>query len=195
MDRTADHEIEGMFLRRWSPRAMSGDAVSDEILMQLFEAARWAPSSGNGQPWRFVYARVGTDFFARFQDLLAEGNKSWCARAGALVVVISKNFSDSGRPSPTHSYDTGAAWMSLALQGSALGLVVHGMAGFDYERARVELGVPEGYSVEAMFAVGYPGRIEELTELERAREVPSGRRKVGELVFEGTFGRGKDGIP
>lgn len=188
MDRIADHEIEGMFLRRWSPRAMSGDAVGDETLMQLFEAARWAPSSANGQPWRFVYARGGTQFFARFHDLLADGNKSWCARAGALVVVLSKKIFDNGRPSPTHSFDTGAAWMSLALEGLALGLVVHGMAGFDYERARVELGVPEEYAVEAMFAVGYPGRIDDLTDVEREREVPSGRRPVSESVFEGTFG-------
>ena len=78
--------------------------------------------------------------------------------------------------------------MSLALEGSALGLVVHGMAGFDYERARAELGVPEEYAVEAMFAVGYPGRIDDLTDVERGREVPSGRRPVGESVFEGTFG-------
>ena len=166
---------------------MSGDALSYEVLMQLFEAARWAPSSSNGQPWRFVYARAGTDVFARFHDLLAEGNKSWCARAGALVVVISKKVFDNGRPSPTHSYDTGAAWMSLALEGSALGLVVHGMAGFDYERARVELRVPQEYAVEAMFAVGYPGRIDALTDVERLREVPSGRRPVGESVFEGTL--------
>lgn len=150
--------------------------------MQLFEAARWAPSSANGQPWRFVYARGGTGFFARFHNLLAEGNKTWCARAGALVVVISKKVFDNGRPSPTHSYDTGAAWMSLALEGVALGLVVHGMAGFDYERARVELGVPEEY------AVGFPGRIGDLTDRERVREVPSGRRLVSESVFEGTFG-------
>lgn len=195
MDRIADHEIEGMFLKRWSPRAMSGDPLSYQVLMQLFEAARWAPSSANGQPWRFVYARGGTDAFARFHDLLAEGNKSWCARAGALVVVISKTIFANGRPSPTHSYDTGAAWMSLALEASALGLVAHGMAGFDYDRARAELGVPAEYAVEAMLAVGHPGRLDELSDRERLLEVPSGRRPVGESVFEGTFGHSEDRIP
>jgi len=167
---------------------MSGDTVRDEILMQLFEAARWAPSSANGQPWRFIYARSGTPFFARFHDLLAEGNKSWCVRAGALVVVLSKKIFDNGRPSPTHSFDTGASWMSLALEGLALGLVVHGMAGFDSERARLELSVPEEYALEAMVAVGYPGRLEDLTDRERVREVPSGRRPLSESVFEGSFG-------
>ncbi|MEP6538081.1 MAG: nitroreductase family protein, partial [Bryobacteraceae bacterium] len=146
------------------------------------------PSSANGQPWRFIYARRGTPFFATFYDFLAEGNKSWCVRAGALVVVLSKKIFDNGRPSPTHSYDTGAAWMSLALEGVALGLVIHGMAGFDYERARLELGVPVEYAVEAMISIGYPGRVEDLTDRERVREVQSGRRPVNESVFEGSFG-------
>jgi nitroreductase len=187
MARRADHEIEEIFLRRWSPRAMSGQAVSEEALMQLFEAARWAPSSANAQPWRFVYARIGTEFFARFFDLLVEGNKSWCGRAGVLVVVLSKNVLDSGRPTRTHSFDAGAAWMSLALQGSALGLVVHGMAGFDYDRARAEIGVPEEYDVEAMIAIGHPGKPEELAEKDRVREAPSGRRPVRDFVMEGKF--------
>ena len=155
--------------------------------MRLFEAARWAPSSANAQPWRFVYAQAGTEFFPQFFDLLSAGNKSWCERAGALAVVLSKKTFDNGRHSPTHSYDAGAAWMSLALQGSALGLVVHGMAGFDYERARLELKVPEGYSVEAMFAVGYAGKMEDLPEKDRVREAPGGRRPVSESVFAGRF--------
>src|SRR6185436_18855688 len=129
MQRTADYPIEPMFLERWSPRAMNGEAVSPEHLMQLFEAARWAPSSANAQPWRFLYARAGTPFFPSLFDLLVEGNRSCCVRAGALVVVIAKKVFDNGRPSVTHAYDAGAAWMSLALQGSAMGLVVHGMAG------------------------------------------------------------------
>src|SRR5438309_2540679 len=86
MERIADHEIDPLFLRRWSPRAMDGRPLSHVDLMTLFEAARWAPSSGNAQPWRFVYARAGTPYFDKFFDLLVEGNKPWCARAGALVV-------------------------------------------------------------------------------------------------------------
>src|SRR6266849_1452382 len=140
MERIADHDIDPLFLRRWSPRAMDGEAVSEADLMRLFEAARWAPSSANGQSWRFVYARAGTRHFERLFGLLVDANKVWCVRAGALVVVLSKATFDNGRASRTHSYDTGAAWMSLALPASLLGLVAHGMEGFDYDRAKAELG-------------------------------------------------------
>ncbi len=166
---------------------MTGQPVSTADLMRLFEAARWAPSSGNFQPWRFVYARAGTPHFDRLFGLLSEGNRTWCAHAGALIVVLSKTAFDDGRSARTHSFDTGAAWMSLALQGSKMDLAVHGMAGFDRDRARAELGVPEGFDVEAMIAVGHHGRLENLDEKNRAREAPSGRRPVSESVFEGRF--------
>jgi len=166
---------------------MNGEPLSEAELIRLFEAARWAPSCANAQPWRFVYARAGTPHFERFFALLAEGNRPWCARAGALMVVLAKTTFDNGGRIPTYSYDAGAAWMSLALQGSQMGLVVHGMAGFDRERARVDLGVPEDYAVEAMIAVGHPGKIEDLSEKDQGREKPSPRRPVQELVFEGKF--------
>lgn len=188
MARVAEHPIEQMFLNRWSSRAMSGTPLAQQELMRLIEAARWAPSCANSQPWRFLYALAGTEHFQTFFDLLQEGNKSWCARAGALLVILSKKTFDNGKPSPTHSLDAGSAWMSLALQGSALGLVVHGMAGFDYARAASELGVPDDYRVEAMVAVGYPGDPEELLEKDRAREIPSGRRAASESIQEGRFG-------
>jgi len=189
MERIADHEIDPLFLRRWSPRAMDGRPLSHVDLLKLFEAARWAPSSGNAQPWRFVYARAGTPYFDKFFDLLVEGNKPWCARAGALVVALSRKKSADGRELRTHSFDTGAAWMSLALEGSLLGLVVHGMEGFDYARARTALSVPEEYAVEAMIAIGYPGKLEDLPEKYLGRETPNGRRPVSESVFEGSLPR------
>ena len=187
MDRIADHEINPVFLDRWSPRAMSGEPMSESDLMRLFEAARWAPSSGNGQPWRFIYARAGTPHFPRLFDLLGEANRTWCARAGALVVVISRTAFDNGRPARTHSFDTGSAWMSIALEGHWMGLVTHGMAGFDFDRARTELGVPGDYTVEAMLAIGHPGKLEDLPEKLREREVKSTRRPARESVFEGRF--------
>src|SRR5579862_2620969 len=147
MDRIADHEIAPMFLQRWSPRAMNGQRIDNKDLMRLFEAARWAPSSANGQPWRFVYALAGTAHFEKFFGLLREPNKPWCARAGALVVVASRKTLPNGQPARTHSYDTGAAWMSLALEGHLLGLVVHGMAGFDFDKAKVELEITDEYEV------------------------------------------------
>ena len=113
---------------------MSGEPISEPELLTLFEAAHWAPSSGNSQPWRFLYARRDTEHWPLFFDLLNENNKTWCHRAAALIVFISRTTHEqSGRVLVTHSYDTGSAWMSLAYQGWMQGLVVHGMAGFDYD--------------------------------------------------------------
>jgi nitroreductase len=187
MQRIPDFDIDPQFIKRWSPRAMSGAAVSEGELMRLFEAARWAPSCANMQPWRFVYGIAGTPHFDSLFDFLVEGNRPWCANAGALIVAVSKKTFDNGAPLRTHSFDAGAAWMSLALEGSLMGLVVHGMAGFDYDRARVELGVPEDHAVETMIAVGHPGKLEDLPEKYQPREAPSPRRPVKESVFEGRF--------
>lgn len=191
MTRKAEYPIDDLFLRRFSPRAMSGEPLAKDELMRLFEAAHWAPSSGNSQPWRFVYALAGTPHFDRLHGLLADGNKPWCARAGALVVVCSRTQADNGRTLRTHSLDTGAAWMGFALQGTLQGLVVHGMEGFDYDRARTELDLPSGFAVEMMIAVGHPGRIEDLPERYRARETPSDRLPVTSLLFEGTYSETK----
>jgi nitroreductase len=180
--RKADFPIEPVLLDRWSPRAMSGE------LMRLFEAARWAPSSFNAQQWRALYARRGTEHWPVFLELLAEANKSWAKNAAALVVFISRKIFDyNNEPSITHSYDTGAAWENFALQGFRLGLVVHGMEGFDYERARVELRIPDEFQVEAMAAVGWPGPKEVLPEKLQKRESPNDRRKLSESICEGPF--------
>ncbi len=167
---------------------MSGQVVSIEELQRLFEAARWAPSSGNQQPWSFVVGRAGTPGFQALFETLVEGNKVWCARAGALVLVLSRSRTDEGRPIRTHSFDTGAAWMSLALQASSMGLVAHGMGGFDYDKARVAMAVPEHFSVECMLALGHPGSIELLPEPLRVREEPNDRNLQSTFVFAGTFG-------
>lgn len=187
MTRTADFPIEALILERWSPRAMSGEPLTAAEISRLFEAARWAPSCANSQPWRFVYGLAGTPAFAALFNLLADGNKPWCARAGALVVVVSKNTMDNGQQSPTHRYDTGAGWMALALQGRAMNLVVHGMAGFDYERARDVIALPSDHTVEAMIAIGHPGSLEDLPEKYRSRETPSQRKPMQEFIFEGNF--------
>lgn len=180
------HAVEPFIYRRWSPRAMSGEAVDEREIQALFEAARWAPSCFNEQPWRFLFARRDTPHWNDFFALLVEGNQRWARRAALLVVVLSRRtFERNDAASRTHSFDAGAAWQCLALQGSALGLVVHGMAGFDHEAARTRLEVPDHYRVEAMIAVGRPGRIEDLDERLREREHPSDRRPTSELAFEG----------
>ncbi len=186
--RKPEYEVDEIFLKRWSPRAMSGEDISHDELMSLFEAAKWAPSSFNNQPWRFLYARRGTENWELFFNLPVEGNKAWAKNAAALIVIVSKKTLDhNGNPSRTHSFDTGAAWQNLALQGSLKGLVVHGMQGFDYDKAKELLNIPEGYEVEAMIAVGKPGKKEELPERLQQREIPSGRKKISEIVLEGRF--------
>lgn len=186
--RTAGYPILSLLVDRWSPRAMSGEALSETQLMRLFEAARWAPSCGNFQPWRFLYARRDTDFWPAFLDLLKPSNRQWAAQAGALVVVISRSHYDGdGRSCVTHSYDSGAAWQNLALQAWSDKLVAHGIGGFDYERARRVLRVPAAFAVEAMIVLGHPGKKAELSEALQNRERPSTRRPLSETVCEGPF--------
>ncbi len=186
--RKPDSEINPLIRERWSPRAMSGESLSAGDLGSLFEAARWAPSAMNEQPWRFLYAPTCSEHWDAFLDLLVPGNQEWAKNAAVLMAVLSRNtFERTGRPSATHSFDTGAAWVSLAMQGVGMGLVVHCMAGFDKPRSRDVLGVPAEYDVQAMVAVGRPGRVEDLPERLRAREKPSDRRPARDFAFEGAF--------
>ena len=186
--REAAYPIEPLFIDRWSRRAMSGEVLSEVELMTLFEAARWAPSSGNFQPWRFLYARRDTDFWPAFFDLIKPSNQAWAARAGALVLVVSRtHFEGDGRPCVTHSFDSGAAWQNLALQAWLNNLVAHGIEGFDYERARRVLRVPATYAVEAMVVLGHPGSKTALSESLQNREQPNGRRPLTQTVCEGPF--------
>jgi len=186
--RTPDHAIDPLFVRRWSPRAMSGEPIPVTDLMRLLEAARWAPSSYNAQPWRFLWARRDTPHWDKFFGLLLEANQRWCQRAGVLLCVVSRTIMEAnGQPAKTNTFDAGAAWENFALQGTLMGLVVHGMQGFDYDRARTELRVPAEFKVEAMIAVGRPGRVEDLPEALRERERPSPRKPIAEIALEGGF--------
>jgi nitroreductase len=185
--RKPGQNINEIFINRWSPRAMAGQEIDEKTLLTLFEAARWAPSANNNQPWRFIYARRNTKHWDTFFQLLAEGNQVWAKNAAVLVVIISKTTFDNGKPSITHSFDAGAAWVSLALQGSLGGLVIHGMQGFDYDKAKEVLHIPDGYSVEAMIAVGKEGRKEDLPDYLQEREFPSSRKTPAEFVMEGFF--------
>ncbi len=189
--RHPDYPILDLIWQRWSPRAMSGEPVTEDELMRLFEAARWAPSCFNEQPWKFVFARRDSEHWSRLYGLMVEFNRAWNANVGALVVAISRrNFARNDQPNRTHSFDAGAAWQNIALQGSAMGLVVHGMAGFDYDRAREALKVPQDHQVEMMFSVGRPGNPAALPDEIRAKEVPSDRQPVARFVFEGALPEG-----
>jgi nitroreductase len=168
---------------------MSGEEISQEELMRLFEAARWAPSSFNAQPMAraLCASRHGT-LANLFRSARRREHKAWAKNAAVLVVFISRKlFGHDNEPSVTHSYDCGAAWENFALQGFHQDLVVHGMEGFGYERARKDLQIPDEFQVEAMAAVGRPGPKELLPEKLQARESPNHRRKLHESVFEGPF--------
>ena len=167
---------------------MGGAPVTPDALARLFEAARWAPSSSNQQPWRFLYAERGAPEFQPLFELLVEANRVWCARAGALIAVCSRTVDDKGQAAVTHAFDAGAAWMSLALQGSRMGLVVHAMGGFDRAQAPATLGLAPGHEVHCLVAVGHPGDPAELPEKLRERERPNGRRPVTDFVYRGRFG-------
>lgn len=190
--RTADHPIDPWFLERWSPRAYTGEALPQTELMTILEAARWAPSSYNSQPWRFVYALRDTAHWEAFLALLNPFNQSWAKAAGALVVIVSnpKMLPPGAKewvPSHSHSFDAGAAWAQLALQATKSGWAAHAMVGFDMARAAAELHVPEGWRVEVAVAIGRQGDRSLLPEQMAAREVPNGRESLGVIALEGAF--------
>lgn len=186
--RTAEHPVETLFVARWSPRSMSGEPISNAEMLTLFEAARWAPSTYNEQEWRFLYARRDTPQWLTFFNLLVEGNQVWCRQAALLAVIVAhKVFERNGKPNPVHQFDCGCAFENLALQGTAMGLVVHGMQGFDFDKARTALDVPDDYAVAAMFAVGHPAGEEVLPDKLREREMPTERKPVEQIICEGPF--------
>lgn len=187
--RRADHPVEQLFLKRWSPRAMTGETVSHGELCQLFEAARWAPSTYNEQEWRFLYARQGGPEWKTFFGLLTDANQLWCAKASHLIVGLSmKNFTRNNKPNPVHTLDTGLAVQNLLLQAASMGLVAHGMAGFDRDRARQELGVPDDCAVEVMIAIGRPGDPDQLPDGYREQDLaPTSRKPITEFTREGKF--------
>jgi nitroreductase len=191
-ERVADYPINKVFLERWSPRAFTGEAIPESELFSLIEAARWAPSSYNSQPWRFLYARRDTAHWERFLGLLNEFNRGWAQHASALIFMLSKSTmrppgKDADIPSRSHSFDAGSAWAYLALQGVKSGWATHGMVGLDFDEAFAVLGVPEGYRIEAAIAVGRRGDKSILPERMQAQETPNGRMTVREIAFEGGF--------
>lgn len=190
--RTSDYPIDPMFLERWSPRAFTGEPIPEQELFTVLEAARWAPSAFNSQPWRFIYARRETEPWSRIFDLLVDFNKSWVSSAAAIVIVVSKTShrsagSEKDTPLYSHSFDAGAAWMCLALQAAKSGWVAHAMSGFDAQRAASDLGIPADCRVEAAIAIGRQGDAASLPEKLRGREHPSQRLPLPDLLFEGRF--------
>lgn len=186
--RKAAYDIDPIYLKRWSSRAFADRDVSDDVLYSLFEAARWAPSSGNMQPWHYIIARTKEDR-ERFLTFMNKGNAIWCDKAPVLVAVFSrKPWVEGGRDiNPTHAFDTGTSWGFLALEATRKNLVAHAMGGFNRELAKKVLHIPHSYDIHAIIAIGYRGEKSQLTNSLQEREKPSDRKKISEFVFEGKF--------
>lgn len=191
-ERFPDHPIDQIFLNRWSPRAYDPTSMPAADLLTILEAARWAPSAYNFQPWRFLYSHRGDAHWRQFLNLLDPFNESWAQHASALVVVLSDTLTpaDNSRAQKllrSHSFDVGAAWAQLALQSTALGYQAHAMAGIYFDQVREELLVPENYRVEVAIAIGKRADPSVLPEALQARERPSERLPVKEIAFPGVF--------
>lgn len=200
MKRTApvSHPVHDIIAERHSPRCFSDRAIDAKTLASLFEAARWAPSSFNEQPWRFVVAtRADKAAFDRIVDLLTPGNQGWAQTAQVLgISVAKKTFTRNGKPNRHAFHDVGLASALMAAQATAHGIGLHMMAGFDGERARSELGIPEDYEPVAAFALGYPEEPENMPDSERERiEKPRQRKPLEELLFGGRWDAPFKGIP
>lgn len=190
-EREAEFDVDEIFLERWSPRSLSNE-MNDEEFNILLEAARWALSNSNSQPWRFLYAKNGSKNWERFFGLLAEFNQLWAKNAAYLVVLISRksfeaNEKGEEKENKLHMLGAGSALMSLALQARMKGWIAHGMAGFDYEKTREELKIPEDFEVDCMIAVGKQGEISSLPERMQQSEKPNSRKSLKEISHEGNF--------
>jgi len=185
--RQPEHKIDPIFVERWSPRSFLEQPVPEEKLMRLFEAARWAPSAFNHQPWRFILLTSQEDR-ERFYPCISQSNLAWCRKAPVLVLIISEINRD-GALNPSHAFDTGAAWGYLSLAATMEGLATHPMTGFDFGKARSILNIPEEYAIQALVAIGYQGSPDLLDEPLRQREFPKGRRPLDELIYAGSFGK------
>jgi nitroreductase len=187
-----DFPIHDFVAERWSPRAFAEKPVAPEVLQSLFEAARWAPSSNNEQPWAYIVAtRDDAENFAKLVSVLVPANVTWAERAPVLALAVAElAFAKTGTPNRNAQYDVGAASAWLTMEAGSRGLFVHQMAGFDADKARQVFSIPEGWQPIAAMAIGYPGDHEALPENLRARETaPRTRKPISSFVMTGTWGQ------
>lgn len=199
MDKPAstDHPLQDLIARRYSPRAFTAEEVTPAQILSLLEAARWAASCMNEQPWRYIVAmRSDRDAFDRLLGCLVEGNRVWCQDAQVLMLsVASTTFARGGQPNAHAWHDVGQASATMAIQATAMGLQIHQMAGFDRDRAREVFAIPAGFEPVAAIAVGYPGSPDLLPESLAERErAPRQRRSVADLLHGATWGEKPPGL-
>ena len=193
MEKPADttYEINDLIKRRWSPRAFTQVSLDPGQLHALFEAARWAASSFNEQPWRFVVAtQQEEENYQALLDCLTERNREWAQRVPVLMLSVAKlTFDRNGKPNRHAYHDVGQAFANLAIEATHLGLAVHPMGGFDIDKARQDLAIPDGYDPVAMIAIGHPGDFDGLPdELKTDELTPRTRNPFKDFVFSGKFG-------
>lgn len=185
LHRKADHGINPLFLNRWSSRAFADKPVETDILLTVLEAARWAPSSNNLQPWRFVLAQEAEQI-KLFHEFIVPGNLEWAGQAPVLILLLSA-VQEDGKLNGAHAFDTGAAWSAIALQAALLGLNTRAIGGFDRLKARERLSIPAEFELQAVIALGYPGSRELLSDKFKDRDVPSDRRPLQKSIIWGKF--------
>ncbi len=187
-----NYPIQELLARRWSPRVFSSRAVEVEKLRSLLEAARWAASCYNDQPWFYMVAtKENAADYDQLLNCLVEGNREWARSAPVLMLSVARlTFAYNGKPNAWAFHDVGQAAANLCIQATALGLQVHQMAGFDAEKARTSFAIPQGFDPVAAFVIGYPGDPATLPEKLREREMaPRSRKSLAECVFTGRWGR------
>jgi nitroreductase len=181
-------DVNELFPLRWSPRAFSTNEVDEKDLMSLFEAARWAASSYNEQPWRYIYAKKGSEGWNEIFSTLIEFNQLWAKNASYLIVIVSKDYYDLNKKDYFNSYfDTGASWQNFALQATLKNLITHAMGGFDKELLAKKINLPERHSIQAVIALGKKGNVKDLPKDLQDIEKISTRKKINEFVFENKF--------
>ena len=188
---STDFPVHDLIRDRWSPRAFSEEPVSQEVLRSIFEAARWAPSSNNEQPWAFLVAsREDQENYEKILSVLVEFNANWAKNAPVLAIAVSElAFAKNNSPNRNAQYDTGAASALLSVEATARGLSVHQMAGFDPAKARTVFGIPAGWEAIAALAIGYPGPADSLPQPLKDRELaPRTRKPIAEFVMTGHWG-------
>ncbi len=188
--RVASADVDPLFINRWSPRSFSDEQLTDAEIASIFEGARWSPSSFNRQPWLFVYETDGPDRDT-FDSILMPGNQLWASKAPLIGFIFAETKTQEGRRPRTSQFDTGAAWMALALQARSLGIYTHGMAGIDYDSVHEKLGVSdEYYTAMCGFVAGRIGPREALPEDLQERESPNDRKPLNEIAHKGVMTTG-----
>jgi nitroreductase len=182
-NRNPEHEVSPLFLNRWSPRSYTDQKIPEAVLFQVLEAARWAPSSSNMQPWRFFIANTDVQLEV-FKQFILPFNRAWTDKIPQMILLASAKLSPKGDPNVAHAFDTGAAWANLALQATLLGLVTHALGGFDRVKARELLQVDDDLELHAVIVIGYKGAKEVLSEALQEREKPNHRNPLADSIVE-----------